>query len=197
MKIVIFSSPERKSMLTNLLNELGSMDVSVIDSTETFGKDKFWMRMKEAVQICIESKHDNFMIMPDDVTDVQIDRITEVLNTMQNMKYIVNIINDGRVKCWGSIPIAAFNIGELIHSDYCDCGFITNRKTLSLINVLPVHWTWFDRPDKSSGVGYQLTMQMRRQGVLMYTPKKSLVYHGEHDSVMHYAERKRTPLISK
>jgi hypothetical protein len=31
----------------------------------------------------------------------------------------------------------------------------------------------------------------------MYTPKKSLAFHGDHESKMHPEERKKNPLISK
>ena len=197
MKIVIFSSPQRKAMLSKLLKELKGMDVTVIDSPSTFGKERFWMRMAYAFAICLDSEHDNYLILPDDVCKVDIERIKILHDKMKHLKYTINAINDGRVSCWGSRSNPNLKIDELIHSDYFDCAGLTNRKTLSLIGVEPIPAHWFDRPDKSSGVGYQLTTKFRTKNVLMYTAQKSLVYHGDHESVMHKEERKRTPLISK
>ena len=68
---------------------------------------------------------------------------------------------------------------------------------MGLIDIEQVPHEWFNRPNKSSGVGHQITRKFRQQHVTMYTPKTSLVYHGEHDSVMHYEERKRIKLISR
>jgi len=197
MKVVIFSSPQRKAMLKKLLKELNSMDVTVIDSPSTFGKERFWMRMAYAFAICLDSEHDNYLLLPDDVCKVDIDRIKLIHEKMNHLKYTINAINDGRLSCWGSRSNPRLKIDGLIHSDYFDCGGLTNRKTISLIGVEPIPAHWFDRPDKSSGVGYQLTTKFRGKNVLMYTAQKSLIYHGEHESVMHKEERKRTPLVSR
>jgi hypothetical protein len=197
MKVVIFHSPKRANKLQRLLNELNGLDVTVIDSPSTFGKERFWMRMALALAICLDSEHDNYLILPDDVCKVDIERIKILHEKMKHLKYTINAINDGRVSCWGSRSNPNLKIDELIHSDYFDCGGLTNRKTLSLIGVEPMPAHWFDRPDKSSGVGYQLTNKFRAKNVLMYTAEKSLVYHGKHESIMHKEERKRTPLVSK
>lgn len=197
MKVIVFHSPERKKKLTALLKELKGLDVTVIDSPQTFGKEKFWMRMAFAFALCLDSKHDNYLLLPDDVCNVDLERINDIHHQMRNMKYTVNAINDGRVSCWGSRLNPTLNLKGLIYSDFFDCGGLTNRNTLSLLNVEPVSPLWFDRPDKSSGVGHQLTNKLRAKRILMYTAEKSLVYHGDHDSVMHKEERKRTPLISR
>ena len=83
-----------------------------------------------------------------------------------------------------------------------ECGFvdglfITNRKTLEKIEVAQVPNSWFDRPDKSSGVGYYMSMDLRTKGVKMMIPDSSLVMHGDHESQMHKEHRKQVPLISK
>jgi hypothetical protein len=197
MKVVIFSVPERKAMLAALLNELKGLDVTVINSLETYGKEKFWMRMKQAWELCLGSHHDNYLILPDDVFAVDLDRIKQIHQKFRNSKYAVNITNDGRRTCWFGKPRPFKNEGDLIHIDFIDCGFLSNRKSMGLIEIEQVPSDWFNRPNKSSGVGYQITRKFRQQHVIMYTPQRSLVYHGEHDSVMHYEERKRIKLISK
>jgi hypothetical protein len=197
MKVIVFHSPERKAKLKALLKELKELDVTVIDSPQTFGKDKFWMRMAYAFALCLNSEHDNYLLLHDDVCNVDLERINEMHQRMKNMKYTINVVNDARVSCWGSRLNPTLNLKGLIYQDYFDCLGLTNRNTLSLLNVEPVPLEWFDRPDKSSGVGFQLTNKFRQKRVLMYTAEKSLVYHGDHESVMHREERKRTPLISR
>lgn len=199
MQIVIFSSPQRKGMLSTLLNELKGYDVHIIDSEETYGKENFWIRMKEAIEVCLNSKHNFFMIMPDDVCNVDLKRILGFSKT--SSRFVVNLTNDGRTRCWGGNPKRFRDITyeghKYIHVDFCDCGFISNRLTLNGMRIYPVSKTWFDRPDKSSGVGHQLSKTFRSRLTPMYIPEKSLVYHGDHDSVMHYEERKKTKLVSK
>lgn len=199
MKIVIFSSPQRKGMLKRLLKDLNVYDVYVIDSIETFGKENFWKRMDEAVRTCLSSPYDFFMIMPDDVSNIDLERIKHFSST--SSRFVVNISNDGRLRCWGGNPKRfkdiTVNGHKYIHVDFCDCGFITNRNTLKNVKIYPVCKTWFDRPNKSSGVGHQLTKTFRQMLVPMYVPEKSFGFHGDHDSVMHYEERKRLPLISR
>jgi hypothetical protein len=197
MKIVIFNSPQRSIELARLLNELKGLDVSVINDPETFGKDKFWMRMKRAFELCLGSEHNEFVIMPDDVYNVDLDRIRKYHKEHRVHRYAINLINDGRWRCWKGRPRQQLHTTELLHVDFVDCGIITNRRTLGLIQIDPVPASWFDRPNKSSGVGFQMTTKFRQQSVLMYTPHKSLVYHGDHESVMHKEERERNKLISK
>ena len=96
--------------------------------------------------------------------------------------FTCNISNDGRRECWGG--------------DYFDCGGLTNRATLERIKVTKVNDSWFKRA-QSSGVGHQLTMQLRGIKATLITPEYSLCYHGDHDSVMHYNFRKKNPLITK
>jgi hypothetical protein len=182
MQVVIFSSPQRSDMLKSLLHELKAFDVSIIDSAETFGKENFWMRWKEARQICLDSKHDNYLILPDDISDIQIKEVKQIFKQKKDKLFTCNISNDGRKKCWGG--------------DYFDCGGLTNRKTLEKIKVTKVGEDWFKKA-QSSGVGYQLTMQLRKIGAELITPEYSLCYHGTHDSVMHYEYRKANPLVTK
>jgi hypothetical protein len=183
MQVVIFSSPQRKAMLDSMLQELKGYDVYVIDNPETFGIDKFWMRWETARLYCLKSRHNDFIILPDDVTKFEFKEIKKIFNRYKNQLFTCNLIDDGRGKCWGS-------------EQYFDCGGLTNRKTLQKIKVHPVSQDWINTRT-SSGVGYQLTLQLRKIRATMITPAYSLCYHGDHESIMHPEERKKTPLISK
>jgi hypothetical protein len=200
VQVVIFHSPQRRDMLEALLKELAGLDVYVIDDIYTFGKHNFWVRMNQAIDYCLSSKHDNYLIMPDDVSRVDLNRIIQLHSV--NRKMVVNLINDGRYKQWGGEPTRHPSIevdGHLYyHSDFSDCGIVTNRKSISGLRIRPIPIIQFQRrPNRSSGVGYQMTKFFRERGVPQYVPEKSLVYHGNHESIMHPEERKKNPLQSK
>jgi len=56
---------------------------------------------------------------------------------------------------------------------------------------------WFNHMENiSSGVGMMLSKRMHAAGVKIYKPKKSLAYHGNHESKMHGEHRTNTPLKS-
>ena len=201
MQVVIFSSPSREEMLQNLINELKGFDVFVIDSLDTFGKEKFWYRWEMARKYCIETNHDNYLIIPDDISNLDLDVIQKLHVHFKDKPFFCSVSNDGRQSCWGN-QVNRFNDfmfnGYLIRDmGFFDCGGLTNRKTLSTIKIDPVPPHWFDSPIKSSGVGYQITTKCRRHNIPMYIPNPSLSYHGNHESVMHPFERKRNPLICK
>lgn len=197
MKVVIFSSPQRNQMLNNLIKELKGYDVTIINDPLTFGKKKFWMRWKQARQICLESKYDNFLLLPDDIDDLDLKGINEIFEHFKT-PFACNIIDDGRKSCWGNSANELYNkqIGKkhLRHVNFFDCGGLINRKALEQFEVSKVSNKWFERAS-SSGVGYQLTKKMRSLGIGMYTAL--LCSHGEHDSVMHPNERKITPLTCR
>lgn len=227
MQIVIFTY-NRKDELIRLLKEVNQghsilviddgsewffadsdyMDVfeTIEDRTHTRfengGKKQFWNRWQYAIKKCLESKHNDFLFLADDVTNVNMDMIKKITEQGWTDKfYAVNVVNDGRTGCWGPFNTgqAPFNIDDTQFNEvgFVDCGFVTNRHTLEQITIDPIPESWFDRPDKSSGVGHQLTLKMRKLGVKMLNTTPSLCYHGDHESKMHGDHRKDVPLISK
>ena len=169
-------------------------EVHVIDDPETYGKEKFYLRMQKAVSLCLASPCDEYLILPDDLTDYEYDRIDAI--NIQG-PYTISPVNDGRAHCWGGAPDPTLDTEDLIHCDFTDCGMITNRAALELIDIEPVPKRWFNKKGKSSGVGAQMTYKFRALGVPMYRPKKSFAYHGYHPSTMHPHERKINPLVSR
>jgi hypothetical protein len=165
------------------------------------GKRKFWTKFAMAFEICKASEHDTFLFMPDDHQDLRITELLPIAEAWQESQYCINLANDGRTSCWGFYRMGLRPIetdhNKLIEVGFCDCGFMTSRKTIEQINIQPIPDTWFDRPDKSSGVGSQLTMTFRRLGVPMLVPERSFVYHGDHESMMHGKHRTKVKLISK
>lgn len=201
LKIVF--THDRPEMLNNLLSEIGTTDTVVLDKHPGWdGKRNFWKKWREAVRICMDSKHDWFLFLADDFKDVHMPAI-EALTLMgwQNHLVAINILNDGRTSCWGghSTGQKDFEAAGILLKEvgFVDCGYLTNRYTLEKITIQDIGQWWFDRPDKSSGVGFQTTRQFRALGVKMMMPTPSLADHGTHPSVMHGEHRKETPLIAK
>lgn len=221
MLFVIFTY-EREQMLKALLDGLDGNHVIVIDDgsksypvshlyvyeglnylrTIHEGKQGFWKKWLLARQIALGTDHEYFCFLNDDLSNIDLEAIQEV--TKQgwiDRLFALNVINCGDHFRWGQYRKIQedFKLAGRTWSqcDYVDGNFITNRATLQAVEIEPVKRDWFDRPDKSSGVGFQMTMKLRALGCPMMLPDKSLAYHGDHDSVMHPEHRKTTKLISK
>ena len=206
-------------MLMHLLHELrGNGAVLVIDDGSNYdlsvypyqklirtiheGKQGFWKKWLLARQIALATNHEYFVFLPDDVSNVDIDALDTITSQGWNDRlFAMTLCNTGERYRWGKHrPIQEdFDLANRTwqQCDYVDGCFITNRTTLEAFDIDPVPLEWFDRPDKSSGVGYQMTMKLRALGCPMMLPDKSVVHHGDHESVMHKEHRVTTKLISK
>jgi hypothetical protein len=199
MQVVIFSSPNRQKLLSKLLKELKGFDVHIISDAESFGKKNFWSRWEMARAYCLNSPHDNYLILPDDIQDIDLFTIGEIYQIKERKPFVCSVISDGRSSCWGSIPNRLndfkYNGYNILDLGFFDCGGLTNRTTLKLFKVDKVSDNWFKKAS-SSGVGSQITNKLKALRIPMYLTSPSLSFHGDHNSVMHPKERKQTPLIS-
>lgn len=211
-------------MLKSLLKELDGFDITVIDDGSNFtkrigvksdylteksiirtgheGKQGFWKKWVMARQICLGSDHDYFLFLPDDFSKVNLEAIKELTKQgWEDNLFAINMLNDKRYSCWGEFSTYTdnFNIGgcEFFEVGFVDCSFLTNRKTLELIDVDQIPEKWFARPDISSGVGYNMTTKMRHFKVPMMMAEPSLVQHGNHYSQMHGDSREDSELSLK
>ena len=224
MLVIVFSH-ERETMLKALLCELDEFEVVVIDDGSEFSKDwgeylenpltlvtkirtqhtgkrGFWRKWVVARQLALGSEHEHFLFLPDDVSNLNLEAIKAINRQgWEKHFFAVNVINCGRSECWGRFSVGQepFEIGgvDLFEVGFVDCGFLTNRHTLEHIEITPPQKGWFDRPDKSSGVGYGLSTSLRLIGASMLMAKQGLCFHGDHASVMHTKHRQDVPLISK
>jgi len=219
MLFVIFTY-NRPYMLAGLLSELfGNGEVLIIDdgtkvdmpgiySDQTLirtvheGKQGFWKKWLLARQIALATGHDYFCFLPDDVHDIDLKALEEIkAQGWHDRLFAMTLCNTGERYRWGKWRAIQddFELSGRTwqQCDYVDGCFITNRLTLESFDIDPVPAEWFDRPDKSSGVGYQMTQKLRALGCPMMLPDKSIVHHGDHESVMHAEHRKITKLISK
>ena len=216
----------RKEMLYNLVSELkgkghdivifddGSQwskkfPSDLVDSKTKFitnahgGKINFWKQWQRAWKYINEKqKHEYICFMPDDIYNVQIKAIEALTQQgWNNLHFAINLSNSGARYRWGkwSTGQKDFTIDNMLIQEcgYVDGLFLTNRATIQDVTIDAIPAFWFDRPDKSSGVGYQLSMKFRNLGVKMMIPEYSYCYHGDHESVMHKKHRIAVPLISK
>ena len=198
----------RPTELKRLIHELQDLDFIVVNDGSNYepflppskivkiphqGKKGYWLTYKILINRLLNTNHNDFIILPDDVHSIDFERIAEYHSRYRDEYYTINMINDSRSSCWAS-PTPCKVETDMINKGFFDCGGLTNRKTLELINLKPMPKSWWSE-GKSSGVGYQITKQLKGKAKML-TPKKSLVYHGDHTSVMHTKERIKTPLIS-
>lgn len=209
--IYIFSY-QRKEMLEKLLEELKGCQPVILDDGSDFkinyhwfiqyehgGKENFYKLWQNAFNYLKYSKDDFYMFLPSDFNNLDLNRIYEYYNLLRHEPFVCNIINDGRKSCWNLHQPKKFNY-ELNQTFFTDCGFFCNRQALESINFnMPdIPKTRFKHnKDISSGVGQYLTHSFNKAKVKIFTPIKSLAYHGEHDSLMHPELRKRIKLVSK
>jgi hypothetical protein len=200
---------ERKDMLLSLLNEIKGYDYTIFDDCSSFelnnmvktpynyGKQEHWKLWNENLTYLRDKDYDLFVFIPSDLSEIDIKRIIRYAKKYENQTYIFNIVNDGRTMCWNNLkPI--HQTSEYTRVFFSDCIFFTNRKTLQHIDLLqPIAKVRFLKNKHiSSGVGQYLSLQFNKKKIPILHPKKSLAYHGEHESTMHYDERKNNPLIS-
>lgn len=164
------------------------------------GKRNYWKTWNEVLRSLRHDHSDIYLFMPDDFLDLDIEKIKKLHNQFKDSPYVYNLINDGRPDhCWTKIRKEDYD-KESFKIGYTDCGFFCNKKALDEIgyHFKEPRKEWWDIGENiSSGVGQQLTMRCNRRNVNIYLPKKSLAYHGDHESKMNPEERKKNPLISK
>lgn len=203
--LIFIFSYNRKEMLESLIFELESKncDVIVIDDGSNFvikhenkilfphqGKLFHWKRWNAAFQTAMQSDYKYFGFLPDDFSNVDLDFV------FPQSPCVLNVLNDGRLKNWNNIEPIDF--GGFYKVGFTDCGFFCQRESLERIGFY-VYKTLMQnkREFASSGVGLQLTNRFNKEIIPIFTPKKSLAFHGDHESKMHPELRKIEPLISK
>jgi len=216
MLVIIFTY-NRPEKLARLVKEIEGHDYLIIDDgtdnnpndftpknylkTPHEGKQGFWKKWIIARQLALGSEHKYFLLLPDDVSSLDLKTIKAITQQgWDDALFAVNVINDGRTDCWGIFKTGqeSFNVNgsELFEVGFVDCGFLTNRETLLHCPIEQVQSSWFDRADKSSGVGYQMTQTLRRLQTRMLMASPTLADHGAHFSVMHHEHRDEVPLIA-
>lgn len=203
-------------MLLSLIEEIKafshlSISYTIIDDgsdfklTENFhqfkhgGKPKFWRMWDYALRMLKTDKSDIYIFMPSDISGLDLPQIMKLHSQFSRTPYAYNLINDGRTNCWNTIKQVKIDANSM-RVGFTDCGFFCNKSLLNKIGyfVREINPARFEHNAAiSSGVGQQLTQRMNKAKCFMYMPIHSLVYHGDHESLMHTEHRKTTPLISR
>jgi hypothetical protein len=180
----------------------------VIETAEHNGKPNYYKVINELYKAAgiMDSfeQFDYFIQLPDDI-ELHRDFFTSAIarwETINNDKKIcLNLLNDGR-KQPGWVPMdpvpERFGITPVIRTGWVDLCFISTRQYFDALkwHINPIDQKWANDPQRSSGVGMQISRRLfdMRKDVYMVTP--SLVSHGTHESRMHPDHRKEVPLIS-
>jgi len=212
--VIIIFSYNRPEMLSRLIDECPERPI-VIDDGSDFdampfvnrcdfyrlnhkGREGFWANWDYALKICQASDDDYFTFLADDFHSVQWGVISKF---KREEPFAYNLLNDGRTECFIACkPKEKVFFGiPSIQVAFVDCGYHCNRSALEVLKFTmpPVDPVRFDNPEMSSGVGMYQSTQFFINFVPMFIPKKSLVKHGNHPSMMHPELRKKRPLINQ
>lgn len=211
--MTIIFSYNRPKMLSRLLDEVTGV---VIDDGSDYdpkpflnrceyhrlphgGKEYFWNTWNYALSMCKESDDDFFLFLPDDVYNVDLERI-KWIHSRISKPYAFNVLNVGHETGWTGVTPKQTEIDgyKAIKCGFVDCGYFCNRQALEKMNF-SVDWVnplRFKQKGISSGVGQHQSRILWKKGVDMYLPCTSLAHHGDHESEMHPNERKLNPLVS-
>lgn len=215
--MILLSSYNRPEMLMNVVKELhGKDDIVIIDDGSTFpaepfldygkfyrfrhkGRDGYWIQYQYMMEIAQESDHQWFMFIQDDISQVQYEEIKRICDDLPE-PYAFNFMRRGGDRRWTNTIWSELEFAGVqgYRMGYVDCNFCVPRSTLDLLEFKMNHVShrWLQNPFHSSGVGKQLSERFYEKKITMYMPKKSLAFHGNHKSEMHYRERSKNPLVS-
>lgn len=209
--LFIISNYEREEMLQQLLSEIRNIgaDYMIFDDVSSYrinddnlivndfhrGKENYWKTFNEMFKYCKDKFYDIYVFTPNDFLNYNMNRIMKYGGNLINEEYIFNIINDGRETSWNKLEPMTINDEIKLHF-FTDCGFFTNYKTLELLEF-KINEIILKNNKYGSMVGCQLTNRLLSLKVPIFTPIKSIAFHGDHHSLMNYETRIVNKLISR
>lgn len=188
---------------SNVEYDLRGYDVKKIDIYPNMGKKRYFNVINKTFDFVktVESKY--FIYLPDDVRLVNnfFNETKRIYDSIDSRKKIcLSILSDDRVhrENWGYPK--GIDLGEFYKTQWNDLCFISEKKFFEeldyKINDIP-STRWVKNPNLSSGVGHQITDRLNKKRFFLYHTKKSMVFHGDHESKMNYKERLKTKIITK
>lgn len=173
---------------------------NIKQTPQNLGKEKHWVLWDSDLKRIKNLKNiDLIIFIPDDLSNIDFNKIIYFAEKHKYERYFFNILNDGRDICWNKLAPQKFDTEHDIIG-FSDCIFFTNPNTFNKLGyhieqINPIRFS--GNKLISSGVGYQLTNRLNDNNIKIYRPKSSLAFHGDHDSKMNYDARKNIKLISK
>lgn len=209
-ELIFVFSYNREEMLRKVMVSLDGYNYFVVDDGSDFtiddprfikhehhGREKWWRLWDSVLKKAGETDHSLIVFTTDDFLDIDMKAIQQRHEQFKGSPYFYNIIRDKRDHCWGHFPLTQVD-ENTTRIGFIDCGFFCNRSALDKLGyyINPVGESRFKNPLISTGVGLQLTARVRKLGIPMYRPVKSLAFHGLHESKMLPRERVIHPVPS-
>lgn len=167
------------------------------------GKAGFWQLISRILADAAMSRADYLVMLQDDAGVVPgffdtARRTWEGINDTRKAALFMlrDRQREGQAAWTGFKPVDRRH-GRLVvtQTQWTDCMFFAGRaRFLSLVpSIKPVERL----PGvQSSGVGRQISLRLHEGGYTIYQPKRTLVTHGRHESVMHGEVRRHQPLTA-
>lgn len=163
-------------------------------STREHGAAKYSITMYHMWQWLRLVSWDRMLQIPDDVR-LERDFFHRIELTWQAIddpqKVCLSPLRDSRTQCWTGWEM--LDMGPAMLSQWTDLAIYTDNRWMDAIYGVPIV---VPRRSESSGVGAWLSRRWHDEGMRMYHVKKSLLRHGDHESVMHPEHRKHNPILS-
>lgn len=162
------------------------------------GKKGYWRTVNRLFRLGLREDTDYYIMLPDDA-DIDDNFINNAVSQWEKLndekKICLNLLKDHRKHCWTNFKRKSK--GNYWLSQWVDMCFISDKRFLAetgIIRVSPNRWN--NNKLLGSGVGQFISQKLYNKGWNMYQVKKTLVGHGDHESVMNSQARKINPIKS-
>lgn len=163
---------------------------------KTPGRENYYKVWNKILDDARRSEWEFFLALPDDFVPAHPMPIANCIGQLatSGADALVPVVDKrGRGPCW--VPMDPVKERYWWHTGWLDGCFICTRETLAALDwIVPKFKPDHFETNQSSGVGKYISLALHRMGKKIYQVEDSLYQHGDHDSVMHYEERKRNPL---
>lgn len=174
---------------------LQEFDIKYIKYYTNNGKKGYWKLFNDTFEYCkhVEAKY--FIYLPDDITLVDdfLNRATKIFNGIKGKNKLLNILLDNqRIKKHNWTGFDTIEYDNYYLTQWCDLCFIAKKNFFEALDykINPIlEGRWAVNPNKSSGVGEQISLRLKKLEFNMYHVKETMVKHGDHASVMNFEER--------
>jgi hypothetical protein len=224
---VVITTYNRPQMLTDLLNNIEretkdykiltvvfddngdnsinykQFNVKKVGMVPNMGKRKYYRVINSTFSYIKNINSKYFIYLPDDVKliDNFFDETKRIYELITDPKKIcLNILTDDRVNRTNWTSFRVLDFGEYYQTQWNDLCFISERDFFQKLNYKLEtidESRWENNPTLSSGVGQQISLGLNKSGYKMYHTKKSMVYHGDHESKMNKTEREIVRLVTR
>jgi hypothetical protein len=196
------SEHEASVTIDGIRDELRNISNITVTRFENHGKKRYWQLVNLIFERLEESNSKYFYYLGDDleVAETFFEESIHAWESIQDEKKMsLNLLCDSRTKSWTDFERVKVDFDEfsVYQNQWLDMIMMCDSKLVGQ-RVDPISLSrWDVKPLLSSGVGAQLSTRLHSTGKSMYQVIRSLVQHGNHDSLMNPEERRLNPLVAK